>query len=58
MTVKELIEKLKTVDPDMEILIQHFNGDAYGFALPSLDSFNEDCVKINEHTVILDISDK
>lgn len=58
MTAGELIEMLKTVNPNAEVVIQHFNGDDYGFALPSLDSFNEDDVKVNGDTVILDISDK
>jgi hypothetical protein len=58
MMVNELIEVLKKFDGNMEVVIQHFNGDDYGFALPNLDSFNKDDVKADGDTVILDISNK
>ena len=58
MTVKELIEKLSTLDPDSQVLVRFMNGDLYGSAWEDVEDFDEDHVKVNGHTVILDISDK
>lgn len=58
MTVKELIEILSKQDPDSLVLIQYMNGDAYGSCWKDLEDFDEEDVRVNGHTVILDISDK
>lgn len=58
MTVKELIKKLSTLDSDSQVLVRFMNGDAYGSCWKDLEDFDEDDVKVNGHTVILDISDK
>ena len=58
MKVKELIKKLSTLDSDSQVLVRFMNGDAYGTCWKDLEDFDEDDVKVNGHTVILDISDK
>ena len=58
MTVQELIKKLSTLDSDSQVLVRFMNGDAYGSCWKDLEYFDEDDVKVNGHTVILDISDK
>ena len=58
MTVKELIEKLSSLDPKLQVLVQYMNGDAYGSCWKDLEGFDEDDVRVNSHTVILDISDR
>lgn len=58
MTVQELIKKLSTLDSDSQVLIRFMNGDAYGSCWKDLEDFDEDDVKVNGYTVILDISDK
>lgn len=58
MTVKELIEKLNTIDSDSQVLIQYMNADSYGSCLEDLEDFDEDDVKVTGHTVIIDISGK
>lgn len=58
MTVKELIEKLKSFDSDSQVLIRFLNGDAYGSCWKDLEDFDECDVKVTGHTVIIDISDK
>ena len=58
MTVKELIEKLNTIDSDSQVLIQYRNADAYGSCWEDLEDFDEDDVKVTGHTVIIDISGK
>lgn len=57
MTVKELIEKLSTLESDSQVLVRFLNNDTYG-SFKDLTDFDEDDVKVNGHTVILDISDK
>ena len=56
MIVKELIEKLNTIDSDSQVLIQYRNADAYGSCWEDLEDFDEDDVKVTGHTVIIDIS--
>ena len=58
MTVKELIEKLNTMDSDSQVLVRFMNGDLYGSAWEDVEDFDEDDVKVTGHTVIIDISDK
>lgn len=58
MTAGELIEELKTVDPDSQVLVRFMNSNAYGSCWKDLEDFDKDDVKVNGHTVILDISDK
>lgn len=58
MTVKELIEKLSSLDPDSQVLVRFMDSNAYGSCWKDLEDFDEDDVKVNGHTVILDISDK
>lgn len=58
MTVKELIEKLNTMDSDSQVLIRFLNSDAYGSCWKDLEDFDEDDVKVTGHTVIIDISGK
>lgn len=58
MTVKELIDKLNTMDSDSQVIVQFMNSDAYGSCWKDIEDFNEDDIKVNGHTVILDISDK
>lgn len=58
MTVKELIEKLASLDSDSQVLVRFMNSNAYGSCWKDLEDFDEDDVKVNDHTVILDISDK
>lgn len=58
MTVKELMEKLASLDPESQVLIRFLNGDAFGSAWPDLEDFDEDDVIAEDHTVILDISNK
>ena len=58
MTVKELIEKLNTIDSDSQVLIQYMNADTYGSCWADLEDFDEDDVKVTGHTVIIDISGK
>lgn len=58
MTVKELIEKLASLDPDSQVLVRFMNSNAYGSCWKDLEDFDKDDVKVNGHTVILDISDK
>jgi len=58
MTVKELIEKLSSLDLSAQVRIQLMNGDPYGSCWKDLEDFDECDVKVNGHTVIIDISDK
>jgi hypothetical protein len=58
MTVKELIEKLKSFDSDSQVLIQYMNANAYGSCWEDLEDFDEDHVRVKGNTVIIDISDK
>lgn len=58
MTVKELIEKLSSIDPDSQVLVQFMKGDLYGSCWEDLEDFDEDDVKVTGHSVIIDISDK
>ena len=58
MTVKELIEKLSSLESDSQVLVRFMNGDLYGSAWQDLEDFDEDDVKVTGHTVIIDISDK
>lgn len=58
MTVKELIGILVKHDPESQVLIRFLNGDAFGSAWPDLEDFDEDDVIAEDHTVILDISNK
>ena len=58
MTVKELIEKLSSLDPKSQVLIQYMNADAYGSGWEDVEDFDEDHVIVKGNTVILDISDK
>jgi len=58
MTVKELIEKLKSFDSDSQVLIQYMNANAYGSSWEDLEDFDEDHVRAKGNAVIIDISDK
>lgn len=58
MTVKELIEKLKSFNSDSQVLVQYMNADAYGSCWEDVEDFDEDDVKVNGHTVIIDIFNK
>lgn len=58
MTVKELIEKLSSLDLGAQVLVQFMNSDAYGSCWKDLEDFDEDDIKVTGHIVILDISDK
>lgn len=58
MTVKELIEKLSSLDLSAQVRIQLMNGDPYGLCWKYLEDLNEDSIKVTSHTVIIDISDK
>lgn len=56
MTVKELIEKLRTMNPDSLVFIQHMK-DAFGHSWIALDDFDEENVIVkNNHTIIINIS--
>jgi hypothetical protein len=57
MLVKELIEKLSSLDSDSQVLVRFMNRDALG-SFKDLEDFDENDIKVNGHTVILDISDK
>jgi hypothetical protein len=58
MTVKELIEKLSSLDSYAQVLVQFMNGDLYGSAWEDVEDFDEDHIIVKGDTVILDISDK
>ena len=58
MTVKELIEKLASLDSDSQVIVQYMKADAYGSCWEELEDFDENDVKVTDHTVILDISNK
>lgn len=58
MTVKELIEKLKSFNSDSQVLVQYMNADAYGSCWEDVEDFDEDHVIAKGNTVIFDISDK
>ncbi len=58
MTVKELIEKLSSLDPKSQVLIQYMNADAYGSGWKDLEDFDEGDVRAKDHIVIIDISDR
>ena len=58
MTVKELIEKLSSLDSDSQVLVQYMNANAYGSCWKDLEDFDEDDVRARDHIVIIDISDK
>lgn len=54
MTVKELIDKLSTIELDSQILIRFMNEEGW----KDLEYFDEDDIKINGSTIIIDISNK
>lgn len=54
MTVKELIEKLSSLESDAQVLIRFMNSEG----CKDIEVFDKDDVKTNCHTVILDISNK
>lgn len=58
MTVKELIEKLSTMESDSQVLIRFLNGDSTGSCWKDLEDFDEGDVKVTGNTIIIDISDK
>lgn len=58
MTVEELIKKLSSLDSGSQVLIRFMKGDLYGSAWKDIEDFDEDDIKVNGHTVIIDISDK
>ena len=58
MTVKELIKILLEFDLNSQVLVRFMNSNAYGSCWKDLEDFDEDDVKVNGNTVILDISDK
>ena len=58
MTVKELIEKLSSLESDSQVIVRFMNGDLYGSVWKDLEGFDENDVKVTGHTVIVDISDK
>ena len=58
MTVEELIEKLSSLDLGAQVLVRFMKGDLYGSCWKDIEDFDEDDVKVNGHTVIIDISDK
>lgn len=45
MTVKELIEKLSSLDSDSQVLVQFMQGDLYGSCWKDLEDFGEDDVR-------------
>lgn len=58
MTVRELIEKLSSLDPKSQVLVQYMNADSYGSCWEDVEDFDEDHVIVKGDIVILDISDK
>lgn len=58
MTVEELMEKLSSLDLGAQVIVRFMKGDAYGSCWKDLEDFDEYDVKVNGHTVIIDISDK
>ena len=58
MTVEELIEKLSSLDLDAQVLVRFMNSEAYGSCWKDLEDFDECDVRVNGHTVIIDISEK
>ena len=58
MTVKELIDKLNTMESDSQVLIRFLNSDSTGSCWKDLEDFDEDDIKINGFTTIIDISNK
>ena len=58
MTVKELIEKLSSLDSDSQVIVQYLKANAYGSCWEDVEDFDEDHVIVKGNTVILDISDK
>jgi hypothetical protein len=58
MTVKELIEKLSSLDSDSQICIQYMDSDLYGSCWEEIEDIDEDCIRVKDSVVVLDISDK
>ena len=58
MTVKELIDKLNTLESDAQVLIQFMKGDPDDYCWKDLEDFDEGDVKMTGNTIIIDISDK
>lgn len=58
MTVKELIDKLSTLESDSQVLVRFMKGDLYGSCWEELEDFDEDDIKVDGFTAIIDISDK
>ena len=58
MTVEELIETLSSLDLGAQVLIRFTKEDAYGSRWKDLTDFDELDVKVNGHTLIIDISNK
>lgn len=54
MTVKELIDKLNALESDSQVLIRFMNEEGW----KDLEYFDEDDIKINGFTTIIDISNK
>lgn len=54
MTVKELIDKLSSLNPDSQVLIRFMNEES----CKDLEDFDENDVKVTGNTVIIDISNK
>ena len=57
MTVEELITKLSSLDLGAQVLVRFMNSDDHGY-FKDLEDFDENDIKVNGYTVILDISDK
>lgn len=57
MTVKELIEKLKSFDSDSQVIVQYMNANAYGSCWEDIEDIDEDDVRAKDDIVIIDISD-
>ena len=58
MTVKELIEKLNTMDSESQVVVRFKNSDTYGSCWEDLEDIDECDVKVTCHTVIIDFSNK
>ncbi len=58
MKVKELIEKLSSLDSDSQVCIQFMKGDLYGSCWEDREDFDEDDVRAKDDIVIIDISDR
>lgn len=56
MKAQELIEKLKTVSPDTDIIIRWLNGNVYGSTWIDTTGIDEDNIAIENYGFVIDIS--